>query len=108
MMKLSQEYAHYHTSTFYPRGTTSRKFSLGSFKKEVMHAHLLGRAAGAQKIIENHQKEPYKTIDELIGDLQLEVVNCLNDFKRSSGAMMPTQTLESAYLNKEIKNETKT
>lgn len=104
-MKLSQSYANYHTSTFYPRGCTSRKFSIGSFNKEVMLAHLLGRAAGSQKIIENHQKQPYNSIDELIGDLQLEVVNCLNDFKRSSGARMPTQTLEGAFLNKEIKSE---
>lgn len=103
-MKLSQQYSHYHSSTFYPRGCTSRKFSLGSFKKEIMIAHLIGRAAACQKIIESHQKQSYNSIDELIGDLQLEVVNCLNDFKKSSGSIIPVQTLENAFLNKEVKD----
>lgn len=104
-MRSSQTYSNYHASSFYPRGCTSRKFSVGSFKKEVMLAHLIGRAFCAQKIIEDHQKNPFKSIDELIGDLQIEVINCLNDFRKSSGSTLPVQTLENSFLNKEIKNE---
>lgn len=93
-MHRSKEYASYHTSTFYPRGCHTRKINAATFNKEVMLAHLVGRAFACQKIIEAHAEKPYATIDELIGDLQIEMVNCLNDFKKSSGAMMNTVRVE--------------
>lgn len=93
-MNRSSEYAHYHTSTFYPRGCHTRKMSATTFKKETMLAHLVGRAFACQKIMDQHKANPYTSIDELLGDLQLELVNCLNDFKKSSGSIMKTVKIE--------------
>lgn len=101
-MKDSDQYSHYHASVFFPRGCDRRKFSLKEFKKEAMLAHLVGRAFACQKIIENHAKQPYSSIDELIGDLQIEMINCMNDFKTRANAKMPVLTFENTFKNTEI------
>jgi hypothetical protein len=94
-MKFSKEYASYHASVLYPRGTYKRNMSDTTFKKEVELAHLVGRAFACQKIIQQHIENPYQTIDEMIGDLQLEMISCMNGFKAGSNAKMPKLTFEN-------------
>jgi hypothetical protein len=94
-MKWSKEYASYHASVIYPRGCYKRNMSDTTFKKEVELAHLVGRAFACQKIIDQHIQNPYQTIDEMIGDLQIEMISCMNGFKAGSNAKMPKLTFEN-------------
>ncbi len=76
----SMNFATMHTKALY-NGSPKLKIGNDKFKDNSYYAHLIGRAFCCEKILEQHKAEPYDSIDLLIGDLQIELTNALNNFR---------------------------
>jgi hypothetical protein len=82
-MQESIKFSKMHSTALYG-GSIRVKLSKGKFEDNSKYAHLIGRSFTCEKIIARHASEPYGSIDELLGDLQIELVNCMNTFRRNA------------------------
>lgn len=70
-----------------------------SMQKEIKAASYYGALCVCQEILDEHKRAPYKTLDEVIGDLQIVVVE---SYQRSRGIMgLPIKefTIEDVMQN---------
>lgn len=94
MDENSNNFSKIHTRTFYG-DAPKLKVSREKFQNNSYYAHLIGRAFSCELLIKKHQAEPYQSVDELLGDIQIEMTECLNYF-RDKGATrtMPKYKVE--------------
>jgi len=58
------------------------KFSKKLFTHYLESSFVCGRTEAIEKVLNKHRLEPFGTVDEVIGELQLEIVASWNDFHR--------------------------
>lgn len=63
-----------------PKPKIKKKFSQLEYRKEVITALTSGQCSMVEAIMRSHGSDPYKTADEVLGDLQLIACRIMNDF----------------------------
>ena len=80
-IKESREYATEITCGRYPQAD-KRKFSKKLYCEDIQATHIAGQLAMSRAIMDKHKKDPYKSVDELMGDLQLIAMESFNFCQR--------------------------
>jgi len=65
------------------------------YKRDMESCVLSGRSEMLESILKRHFENPYGTVDEIIGDLQLELVDSWNDFHKLWPTVTRSITLEA-------------
>ena len=82
-MDESGKFSRLHGRAFY--GDSPKvKLSKAKFEDNSKYAHLIGRAFTCEKLLERHKQDPYESIEVLLGDLQIEFVDCMNQFRKNA------------------------
>jgi hypothetical protein len=81
------------------RQATAAKISKKDYLWEIELTHNHGKVEIARSLLERHLENPYKSVDELIGDIQILLVESKNNVWR----LMPNHT-DPAHLDKLIKD----
>lgn len=79
----SRTFANNHTRTLFG-DAPKLKISKDKFKDNSYYAHLIGRAFACELILERHRHNPYDDVDILLGDLQIELTECMNKFRNKA------------------------
>jgi len=79
------------TAARFPNRKNPRKISSKWFSEEIMTVLATGQSMMVEKVINNHKDNPYESVDELIGDLQLIAKDVLNQFNMKGGVKRITQ-----------------
>lgn len=77
----SRQFANMHAKTLYG-DAPKLKINKDKFKNNSEYAHLIGRAFACETIMRRHNANPYETVDEILGDLQIEYTECVNQFRK--------------------------
>jgi len=75
----------------FPNPKNPLKIKSKWYSEEIMTTLAIGQAVLVEKIINSHKDNPYESVDELIGDLQLVAKDVLNQFNMKGGVKRITQ-----------------
>ena len=67
---MNKEYAEIATRSVFGQ-SDKRKISRRVFHKELVNAARYGNINGIQAIASKHKKDPYQSVDEMLGDLEI-------------------------------------
>lgn len=99
MMDGSEEFSLLQTRAIYGHETLKLKINKKMFRDNSKYAHLIGRAFTCEMILKRHSSDQYKSVDELLGDLQIEMVDTLNEYRlQTSYETMPKYRVEDFIL----------
>jgi hypothetical protein len=81
------------TMTFhrFPNPKNPRKIGAKWYSEEVITIIATAQSMMTEKIINSHNEDPYNSVEELIGDLQLIGMRVLNQFNKKGGVTRITQ-----------------
>ena len=99
----SKNYAEFMFRNHFPnarlyRHATSAKISKKDYLWEIELSHSHGKVENMRALLERHLENPYQSVDELIGDIQLLLV----DSKNNMWKLMPNHT-DPANLDSLVK-----
>lgn len=77
-------------------GADKVKLARTKFEKEIKCALTYGALNAVQTILDAHKADPYKSVDEISGDLQMILVDTHKTIKRELGLKIPDFTLDHA------------
>lgn len=77
-------------------GAPKVKMARSKFEKELRCALAYGTLNVCQTLLDAHQKDPYNSVDELRGDLQLLLVESHKQIKKELNLKIPGFELDNA------------
>ena len=102
-MDGSEEFSRLHARAVYGQEVLKLKMNRKRFTENSNYAHLIVRAFACEKVLKQHAIKPYETVDEVLGDIQIELVNCLNKFRGNTAYhSMPVYEVEDFILMERV------
>ena len=77
------------------------KVGKANYAHDMESSIIMGKTETVERILNMHRKEPFGTVDEIIGQLQLDLVDSWNEFHRKHRTRTAPITLETVLKQQE-------
>src|SRR5574343_394812 len=69
------------------------------YTNDMLSAHTSGRLESIQKLVDSHRNEPFKNVDEVMGDVQIIIKDAWNEFQKYNKQQCLPLSLEQIMNN---------